>query len=126
MSRIDYESFLGKRFGKLVVEKIVLLDKTRYFLCDCDCGNTKLIDARNVLRGLSTSCGCNRAVDSARRAITDRQVKKIIQLRAGGLSYRQIATRLDLSRTTVCNYCKDNENEICKAREDALKSLEDF
>jgi len=53
-------NLIGQRFGKLVVLERVENDKfgkTRW-LCQCDCGNTKIINGSSLLRGLTTSCGC--------------------------------------------------------------------
>ena len=53
-------NLIGKRFGKLVVLERAENDKfgkTRW-LCQCDCGNTKIINGSSLLRGLTTSCGC--------------------------------------------------------------------
>ena len=50
----------GKRFGKLVVIKISRKDNNRqyYWICQCDCGNTKEVLGNNIKRELTTSCGC--------------------------------------------------------------------
>ena len=50
----------GQRFGRLVVLSRAENDKfgkTRW-LCQCDCGNQKIINAGSLKRGLTTSCGC--------------------------------------------------------------------
>ena len=56
--RIDLK---GQRFGRLIVlEESSKRDKARnvYWLCQCDCGNTKEISGQNLKKGLTTSCGC--------------------------------------------------------------------
>ena len=53
-------NLIGRRFGKLVVIGRAENDrfgKTRW-LCQCDCGNQKVINGSSLLRGLTTSCGC--------------------------------------------------------------------
>lgn len=50
----------GQRFGKLVAIKPL---ETRaggevIWLCQCDCGNTKEVRMRNLVRGATYSCGC--------------------------------------------------------------------
>lgn len=57
MNEID---IIGKRFGKLTVLEFDHKDKNRkkYYLCKCDCGNTKVINRNNLVTGGSKSCGC--------------------------------------------------------------------
>ena len=56
----------GDRFGRLVVIRQVDAHITpsgkKYprILCKCDCGNEKIIDKRNLIKGLTQSCGCLR------------------------------------------------------------------
>lgn len=51
----------GKRFGKLVVMERVTNDRSgnRMWLCQCDCGNQKVIGGRHLSSGATKSCGCN-------------------------------------------------------------------
>jgi len=58
----EYDNLIGKRFEKLlVIEEVEKTKKSqRQFLCQCDCGNTKIILGSNLIYGESTSCGCNR------------------------------------------------------------------
>lgn len=53
---------IGQRFGSLVV--IDYFGKTKHYnkkyLCQCDCGKKRIIFESNLLRGKSTSCGCQR------------------------------------------------------------------
>lgn len=46
----------GKRFGKLLVVKEN--EKSGYWDCVCDCGNTKTVYGSNLRSNKSTSCGC--------------------------------------------------------------------
>lgn len=49
----------GKRFGKLLVlDRAESLNGKTRWLCKCDCGNVKAINASNLRRGKSHSCGC--------------------------------------------------------------------
>lgn len=54
-----FGSQVGKRYGRLTVldDEPVYLD-TVYLRCKCDCGNTKLINGRSLIRGYLTTCGC--------------------------------------------------------------------
>lgn len=56
---------VGKRYGKLVVIKLLSSkrDGSRIWLCQCDCGNTKEVTTRHLNRNPVTnkvirSCGC--------------------------------------------------------------------
>lgn len=61
----------GRRFGRLTV--VSLGEKsgvsTRFF-CRCDCGSAGLFFSNNLRRGLSQSCGCARAEQTALRNTT--------------------------------------------------------
>lgn len=56
--------FENERFGNLVVIKEVPKEERpnpqagRYYLCQCDCGNTKIIYGHNLKTGNTKSCGC--------------------------------------------------------------------
>lgn len=56
------KSLIGKRFGKLVATqhlgRIKNSDPDQYWVCKCDCGNEKIIRARNLANGNTRSCGC--------------------------------------------------------------------
>lgn len=52
--------FTGDRFGQLVVIAEVDRDNGRRFLCRCDCGAEKIVQANNLRSGNSTSCGGHR------------------------------------------------------------------
>ncbi|MCD8159271.1 MAG: hypothetical protein LUD77_10395 [Clostridiales bacterium] len=58
-SRIDPDDIVGKRFGKLVVEKMEVYKNHKYYYrCKCDCGKEPLIHRGRILFG-ATSCGCD-------------------------------------------------------------------
>lgn len=58
-------NLIGQRFGRLVVKARAddYIDpksgkhKSRW-LCDCDCGNEKIVEGRNLTNGKVVSCGC--------------------------------------------------------------------
>lgn len=64
--KIDVNDIVNKRFGKLVVVKFdhkkphkTGTGFTYYYLCQCDCGNMKIIDRSSLKRTNGTkSCGC--------------------------------------------------------------------
>lgn len=50
----------NQRFGKLVaLESIKVIGKRLHWLCQCDCGNKKMIAANNLGR-TTFSCGCEK------------------------------------------------------------------
>ena len=54
------KDFTGERFGSLIaIERIPNYKNGRtYYKCLCDCGNTSYVEATNLSRGHTTSCGC--------------------------------------------------------------------
>lgn len=49
----------GQRFGRwFVIEKTEVKNGKVYWLCKCDCGNTKTVCAYSLTSGKSQSCGC--------------------------------------------------------------------
>lgn len=65
LSKDKVEDLTGQRFGKLVAikraEDVVGKSGSRStaWLCKCDCGNEKIVTARNLKRGKTKSCGCD-------------------------------------------------------------------
>lgn len=60
----------GDRFGRLTVVKYIYSkDGRRYWLCKCDCGNTKEISSNSLNNGKVQSCGCLREYNITQRLI---------------------------------------------------------
>lgn len=57
------KDWTGKRFGKLVALEYTHIGKTSAWKCRCECGNELLVRTGNLVRGNSTSCGCNKRED---------------------------------------------------------------
>lgn len=58
-----FQDLTGRRFGRLVAVKPTgehSLDGCYYWLCNCDCGNTSVVNSHKLLHGRTTSCGCYR------------------------------------------------------------------
>lgn len=56
---MKYIDIIGKRFGRLVVLQFDhAVQYRKYYLCKCDCGNTKVVLKGNLLAGYTLSCGC--------------------------------------------------------------------
>lgn len=54
-----FKDLTGKRFGKLVVKKLdSIKNHSSYWLCQCDCGNQKIIKGSTLSYGATHSCGC--------------------------------------------------------------------
>jgi len=57
--RRNYDEYIGNRFFRLTVKSVFKKDNGyRYFSCVCECGKTKDILAKNIIRGKTKSCGC--------------------------------------------------------------------
>lgn len=54
------KEFVGKRFGKLVATEYEKKDGLTFWVCKCDCGNSKSIRQYDLKSGNSKSCGCSR------------------------------------------------------------------
>lgn len=50
----------GTRFGKLTVIKCDHIDRYRYYLCKCDCGNEIVVRGNSLTSGNTKGCGCYR------------------------------------------------------------------
>lgn len=49
----------GKKFGKLTVKEFVeTRNRNAYWLCECSCGNEKVISSCSLKTGHTKSCGC--------------------------------------------------------------------
>ena len=62
-SERNFKDLTGKRFGRLVVEKLYegprnLKHKACLWVCKCDCGNTCIVQTGNLTNGHTQSCGC--------------------------------------------------------------------
>jgi hypothetical protein len=64
-------SRIGERFGRLLVVELAGSKKGRVsWRCQCDCGNTHVAMATNLVTGKTSSCGCARAtLASSHRAV---------------------------------------------------------
>ena len=59
----------GRKFGKLTVLKLQTLKNHRtYWLCQCKCGNTKVVRKDHLLSGVTQSCGCLEKVNLSKLA----------------------------------------------------------
>lgn len=57
---MNIKDLTGQRFGMLTVIKFEKSEnKNRYWFCQCDCGNTKIVTRANLTKKQTHSCGCN-------------------------------------------------------------------
>jgi hypothetical protein len=58
--RPQYSDLSGRRFGKLIVNSFSYQNDRQqaYWLCNCDCGDTKIVKAAALNSGDTKSCGC--------------------------------------------------------------------
>lgn len=74
--KFDVNDIVGKKFGKLTVLSFSESKKKsdnrhyyHYYLCKCDCGNTKVIERGHLLSHHTLSCGCLQ-VETLKKAFT--------------------------------------------------------
>ena len=75
------KNLLGQRFGKLVVIKYAGKEKRgrSLWLCQCDCGNQKVIPARHLLHNDAKSCGCSQHQKPRTTTEDDRRLGDTLQ-----------------------------------------------
>lgn len=57
----SFKDITGKRFGRLVVQAFSEVRKGgSFWVCSCDCGNTKVVKTSDLCSGNTPSCGCIR------------------------------------------------------------------
>lgn len=67
----------GQKFGRLTAIKIVPNKrKDTYWLCKCDCGNTKEVDTYRLRSGHTRSCGCLEQENREKRKEIDELIGK--------------------------------------------------
>lgn len=70
----------GLRFGRLVAISRVGVTKNGNvrWLCQCDCGNTNVVNAYSLRKGLTRSCGCLRRENSRAMLLQNPETRKHI------------------------------------------------
>ncbi len=91
----------GEKFGRLTVLRFVGINASHKatWLCECDCGNTVVVDGKSMRSGNTKSCGCFRREDVTRRKRT--HGRSYSKLHFVWCSMRQRCTN---------NRCKDYPN----------------
>jgi hypothetical protein len=67
MRKVD---LTGQRFGRLTVLSVVVRNRSRRWLCRCDCGNELDVARNNLRSGCTKSCGCLRREKAAEKCRT--------------------------------------------------------
>ena len=62
---------IGDKYGRLVVKKAMPRRQNwaKYWMCQCDCGNTKTIGQSELRNGDTKSCGCLRSKITSKRCL---------------------------------------------------------
>ena len=96
----------GQKFGRLIVLEKGKIDfyGHQYWICQCSCGNTTEINADNLKRGLTKSCGCLHS-----EIIHQRVFKDITNQRFGKL----IAKKYFIKQGKTYWICKCDCGNIC-------------
>ena len=59
LGKLHFKDLTGQRFGRLtVIERSDRKGDNAFWVCKCDCGNTKTIKSGSLIGGKTTSCGC--------------------------------------------------------------------
>jgi 5-methylcytosine-specific restriction endonuclease McrA len=104
----------GQKFNMLTVLKHAGRDSTNktQWLCQCDCGNVKVITGLNLKNSNSKSCGCKkhlRGKDNPRTIIDINRIKEKKRSLAADRAWR---TKI-LKRDKVCQKCgSDRELQV--------------
>ena len=117
------EVLTGKRYGKLTIigEKGENIGTGhRAWLCRCDCGNERMIEAYKFLRGRIKSCGCYHK-EWCRKPVGVAGLNSVIRSYKAGAAVRNIEWNLsddDVKRITSenCFFCGKQPSNKIKAR----------
>lgn len=99
---------IGKRFGKLIVLKQDSLDTdgSYNYLCQCDCGNKKIVNGVNLRQGSIQSCGC------INYSIGEQNIEKI--LKQNNILYKHEYIVKELNNKRFDFAIINNKNQIVR------------
>jgi hypothetical protein len=85
-------NLIGKRFGKLVVLDRAENDASGHtrWLCQCDCGNQKVVSGASLMKGHTQSCGC------LTQSIGEKNIQELLDL--ANISYIKEYKFFDLGK----------------------------
>lgn len=107
------EDLTGRAFGKIsVVGPSHRDEKNRRYIwkCLCECGKTKMVETKNLLRGATTHCGCSKAPAKNRLTELQRQINKKLSYyeanaKSKGREFSLSKEDVGLLFTSDCFYC---------------------
>lgn len=109
----------GQRFGKLVVlqkgEPRITPNGTYFtrWLCQCDCGNTALVDTHKLRSGHTTSCGCaKRLIRPSKKNLEGQRFGKLTVIRFLEPNEREHPHREWLCQCDCGNQCQVGGNKL--------------
>lgn len=114
---------IGNRYGRLIVISLIgRIGKERqsWWLCKCDCGNTKIVRGNSLRRGHTTSCGCfaKEVVSTSRRLPSGDAAFNSYYRKAQRTAYhRQLEWKLDKNAvrkitSSPCFYCGKTPSQV--------------
>lgn len=129
---VDIKDIIGKRFGKLIVDKIYQEDgfDTTY-LCKCDCGNNCVVRRDHLIAGTIASCGCLRTQERIYEKLKriGNRVDNMYSERRG-VGYRKECNtwRASIQHKGVFYHLGDFENydDAVKARDKADEEVKQY
>jgi hypothetical protein len=103
MSR--YIDITGNKYNMLTVIAFAYVKKDSYWLCRCDCGNTKIVSVANLKSGQTKSCGCLHNIDAKKKMLAREEKEGRISLvgnKYGSLTVLKNKYDDVISKTWLC------------------------
>lgn len=109
MSQPNLKDEIGNKYGKLtVIERVQnSIYGTANWLCQCECGNTKICRGSDLRRGEITHCGC----EKPKKRITN-------YFRIKNMSINEMAEyfAIEFRNKYVCSECEFAEKDVCSRK----------
>lgn len=125
-AKYNNSDYVGQKFGKLTVLEIIHQKGKWMWLCECECGNRKLMRSDYVSSGHSTTCGCGKTTKGAYK---HGEISTRLYMIWGRMNERCNPNAADQERykrysgrgISVCNEWKSYENFAKWARENGYR-----
>ncbi len=127
MSRIDLDSYVGKKYGGYTVKKFVAFKKYKtsrapMFEVACFCGKVKTVSLWHLRKKVSHSCGCSRVTKAIEifKESGPRSVIRNYRYQAKQRNYPFELTNEEAQKliTSDCFYCKASPSNRLKSYND--------